>query len=248
VFLLSAPDETEAIRLLKKAGVDIVALPPLRSPPGGLSGESRHAHFPRLAPKSQGSGRHQPHRAGGAASGFQTLEDDAEAAGRGGVLDADPQAPGGVVEPSGVARAPGGYDAAAAQAHLDRFRTLLEKKRLPKDQRDELSARIDRRLILCDSQLVGAAVRYEKLEAKGLDYVGKVRVAEQALSTGALVELFWRGPKGEPNRVLGSPKSLEKADGELMLIVEPVPAGEALKVAIGKISLLRRIKRSIFGE
>jgi hypothetical protein len=258
VFLLSVPDESEAVRLLKKAGVDIVALPPLRSPAGGLTGESRHAHFPRLAAKAQGSGRHQPHRAEIEVPGLQASDSAVKAAGgsagNGGSLDAAPVEAGGG-SPDAAPRATdaagrksGAYDAAAAQAHLDRFRSLLEKKRLPKDQRDELSARINRRLILSDSQLVGAAVRYEKLEAKGLDYVGKVRVAEQAISTGSLVELFWRGPKGEPNRVLGSPKSLEKADGELMLIIEPVPQGDALTVAIGKISLLRRIKRSIFGE
>ena len=102
--------------------------------------------------------------------------------------------------------------------------------------------------MLSAGQLVGAAVRYEKLEAKGLDYVGKVRVAEQAIAAGALVELFWRGPKGEPVRALGSPLALDKSGGEVELIVDPAPRGEALRVPIGKISLLRRIKRSMFGE
>jgi hypothetical protein len=126
------------------------------------------------------------------------------------------------------------------------FKTVLEKKNLPKDQRDELSARIERRLIVSEAQLVGAAVRYEKLEARGLDYVGKVRVAEQALASHSLVELFWRGSKGEPNRLLGNLKALEKSGGEVKLVLDPVPEGESLSVPIGKISLLRRIKRSIF--
>ncbi len=129
---------------------------------------------------------------------------------------------------------------------MESFKNLLEKKNLPKDQRDELAARIERRLIVSEAQLVGAAVRYEKLEARGLDYVGKVRVAEQALSSHSLVELFWRGPKGEPNRLLGNLKALEKSGGEVKLVLDPVPEGESLSVPIGKISLLRRIKRSIF--
>lgn len=126
------------------------------------------------------------------------------------------------------------------------FKTVLEKKNLPKDQNDELTARIERRLIVSEAQLIGAAVRYEKLEARGLDYVGKVRLAEQALSSQSLVELFWRGPKGEPNRFLGNLKALEKSAGEVRLVLDPVPEGESFSVPIGKISLLRRIKRSIF--
>lgn len=137
---------------------------------------------------------------------------------------------------------------AGASARQAALRAALDAKGLPKDQRDELASRIDRRVVLSEAQLVGAAVRYEKLEAKGLDYVGKVRVAEQALAAGSLVEIFWRGPKGEPCRALGSPLALEKGGGEVELVLEGAPRGERIRVAVGKISLLRRIKRSIFGE
>lgn len=148
--------------------------------------------------------------------------------------------------PAAVARH--GVAQTGATARLERLRAALAAKRLPKDQNDELSARVDRRVILTESQLVGAAVRFEKLEAKGLDYVGKVRVAEQALSTGSLIELFWRGPKGEPNRALGAPVSLDKSGGEVELLLDPVPRGDRIRIAVGKISVIRRIKRSIFGE
>jgi hypothetical protein len=131
---------------------------------------------------------------------------------------------------------------------LAALRSALERKGLPKDQRDELALRIDRRVVLTPTQLVGAAVRYEKLEAKGLDYVGKVRVAEQAIAAGSLVEIFWRGSKGEPNRALGAPAALEKSSGEVELVLDTAPRGERIRIAVGKISLLRRIKRSIFGE
>ena len=136
----------------------------------------------------------------------------------------------------------------SAAERLDALRAALAAKPLPKDQRDELAARLERRVVLAPTQLVGAAVRYEKLEAKGLDYVGKVRVAEQAIAIGSFVEMFWRGPKGEPNRALGAPIALEKNGGEVELVVDPAPRGERIKVAVGKISLIRRIKRSIFGD
>lgn len=134
------------------------------------------------------------------------------------------------------------------QKQIDHFTQLLEKKRLPRESHDELASRIERRLIVSEAQLVAEAVRFEKLEAKGLDYVGKVRVTEQAMTSGSLLEIFWRGSKGEPNRALGTPLALDKSGGELVLVLSPAPRGEKLRLPLGKISLLRRIKRSIFGE
>jgi hypothetical protein len=102
-------------------------------------------------------------------------------------------------------------------------------------------------VVLSESQLVGAAVRYEKLEAKGLDNVGKVRVAEQAISAGSLLELFWRGPKGEPNRAREPRRPGKKRRGGGAGPGSGA-AGRTLRVAVGRISVIRRIKRSIFGE
>ncbi len=224
VYLLNADEESEAVRALESAGCDIVALPSRPAAPrtdeSGLDPDrARFAFFADLSRDLRGD-----HGRPAARSAEAPLGNPADRAA------ADLGIPG---------------PAADRQAAL---RAALGRKGLPKDQLDELAARVDRRVVLTESQLVGAAVRYEKLEAKGLDYVGKVRVAEQALSSGSLVELFWRGPKGEPNRALGAPVSLDKSGGEVELSLDPAPRGERLKIAVGKISLIRRIKRSIFGE
>jgi hypothetical protein len=218
VYLLNADEESEAVRALESAGCDIVALP------------SRPA-----APRADEPGP-EPDR-----SRFAFFAD----LGRDQVRPAVSSSAANAADVDGEQASGISGQAAERQTSL---RAALDRKGLPKDQRDELAARVDRRVVLVESQLVGAAVRYEKLEAKGLDYVGKVRVAEQALSTGSLVELFWRGPKGEPNRALGSPVSLDKSGGEVELSLDPAPRGERIRIAVGKISLIRRIKRSIFGE
>jgi len=125
---------------------------------------------------------------------------------------------------------------------------------LSKAERDELSARIDRRLILSGDQLQGASVRYEKLEARGLDYVGKAALAKQAIALRSPVELTWPQRGKETGRVFGIPTALEKTGGESILVINPLgtegesvlPQGEPLKIPLGKISFLRRIKKSIF--
>ena len=234
VYLLAVSDESEAVRALSKAGVDIVALPPAHDSFNRAPADARFAPFPPLG--------QQLHAAVAPVSGNIAIPVAGPEA-----MSAVPasEAAEAVAESASPDAASMG---ASVEERLASLRSALEKKNLPKDQRDELALRIGRRVVLAPSQLVAAAVRYEKLEAKGLDYVGKVRVAEQALATGSLVEIFWRGSKGEPNRALGAPAALEKTSGEVELVLDTAPRGERIRIAVGKISLLRRIKRSIFGE
>jgi hypothetical protein len=143
-------------------------------------------------------------------------------------------------------------DSEKAEQYREHFRRILEKMPFSKAERDELSARIKRRLVLAESQLASASLRYEKLEARGLDYVGKTTIAKQAVASKLLIEIFRTGPRGE-ERILGVPEALEKNGSETLLVIRPAALEdrqepEVLRIPIGKISLLRRIKPSIFGE
>jgi len=145
----------------------------------------------------------------------------------------------------------------SASILIERFHSILEQMRLGGEARDELSARIDRRLVLSESQLKDAVVRYEKLEARGLDYVGKALIAKQAIAMQSPVEVVWPG-KQKQERVVGIPKVMEKAGSESILVVDPLGGdtgilgdtdsipGDTVRIPLGKISLLRRIKKSIF--
>ncbi|HCC38195.1 MAG TPA: hypothetical protein DEQ14_11645 [Treponema sp.] len=137
-----------------------------------------------------------------------------------------------------------------ASALIDGFHSFLEKARFSKEERDELFARIDRRLVLCEAQLQDAAVRYEKLEARGLDYAGKAMIAKQAIALKSPLEIFWTGRTGA-DHVTGIPVVIEKSGGESALVITPLERDgeggtEELRIPLGKISLLRRIKKSIF--
>ena len=137
-------------------------------------------------------------------------------------------------------------DDSDANALIENFHAMLGKMRMDKEKQDELAARIDRRLILCESQLKDAVLRYEKLEARGLDYNGKTLIAKQAISLQSLVEATW-SVKQKQERVLGIPKALEKTGNETVLVIKPMEGGEdTVRIPLGKIGLLRRIKRSIF--
>jgi len=132
-----------------------------------------------------------------------------------------------------------------SSALTENFHAILKKTPMSDIERAELSARIDRRLVLCETQLKEAGLRYEKLEARNMDYAGKQNVAKQAIAQQSPVEIVRRGA-GKEERIFGIPKALEKKDGDYFLIVIPAGGENELTIPLGKISLLRRIKKSIF--
>ena len=245
VYLLSSGDRAEAARALRKAGVDIIAQPPSGTPGtwNGLQGASPPASrseqktetpwfgtsaflrnsFPRLGPPETAEFLKQ-HK-----------------------------------EEKAVEKAASGQESPPeADSIKQRFHHVLKNMRLSKPERDELEARIERRLILSEAQLEGSSLRYEKLEARGLDYAGKSAIAKQAIESGSLLDVSWPGPGGDIKRVLGVPSALEKKEGESILVIKTPVSGDAvlsettfqetIRIPLGKISLLRRIKQSIFGE
>jgi hypothetical protein len=255
VYLLGVSESAGALEALKKAGVDIVAQRD-GTVPGGGSEEAGLSGFPSLTPPPSRPPAGPP---AGVLMGAAWL-------GGAAALPAS-----GVPGPATVTPGSGMPE---GEALKERFRAALDRLKVPRQERDELAARIERRLILHESQLAGAVIRGEKLEARGLDYVGKAAIAKQAIALKSLVEVSWTQPGGETSQALGIVAALEKKEGESVLVLNPVPGeerpreerpgaapangpeerGEAprrskeLRLPLGKISLLRRIKQSIFEE
>ena len=65
----------------------------------------------------------------------------------------------------------------------------LESMDIPESVRNVLEARIAAKTVVSDAQLDPAGVRFEKNEAKALDFPGKLRLIEQACKTGSLLEI-----------------------------------------------------------
>jgi hypothetical protein len=221
VYLLATAEKGDAVSALKKAGVDIIAQP--SSQASGFSGEDPS----RKSRSAEASGRQSRLFL---FQGERTL----------------PLPVKGDNAPS--------PNAETLEGVKERFREILKKRRLSKAEQDELSSRIERRLVLSEAQLEAASVRYEKLEARGLDYVGKSVIAKQAIALGSLLEVSWPGPGGVSNHATGIPGTMEKQEGESVLVLKAPPEGEAqaefaagdIRIPLGKISLMRRIKQSIF--
>ncbi|HRY72372.1 MAG TPA: hypothetical protein P5165_04025 [Spirochaetia bacterium] len=113
----------------------------------------------------------------------------------------------------------------------------------------ELEDRIERRLVLSERQLAQADARPERIEAAGLDYMGKVRIVERALRTsGDRLEVLYRLPGADPARALLRPVRLDKTDKGLVLEAEDLATGGPVRVPLGAMSSVKRMRASLFGE
>jgi hypothetical protein len=251
-YLLAGAGTEDAAEALRQAGVNIVArydaAPPF--PPGAPAAGPEGGRGNFFLPADAAS-------PGGELPGATGTPAGETSAGR---RDGPP---GNGPEPSPEEGAAGAARREQREGCLERLRDRLAAMPMGRAERDELSARIKRRLVLNESQLEGASVRYEKREARFLDYVGKAAIAKQAIASKSLLEVHWPHPEKGLVETTGIPRALEKSGGESILVINPggdpapdagIPGeclripGECLRIPLGKISLIRRIKKSIFGD
>jgi hypothetical protein len=139
--------------------------------------------------------------------------------------------------------------AADPEPRLAVLRAALEASSRSEAERRELADRIERKLVLTERQISQSDPRSERLEAGGLDYIGKVRVVERALrSAGDRLEVLYRLPGEEPVRALLRPVKLEKNEKGLVLEAEDLATGGPARVPLGAVSTVRRVRASLFGE
>ena len=121
----------------------------------------------------------------------------------------------------------------------------LEKKDFTEEQKEGLMSRIRRKVVLSSVQLRGDSVRFERIEAGGMDFQGKVHIAEHALSSHSMVELVFDDDTGI---ILGTPVSIEKKEGDAIMKIVVEPDKKSMTFSIGRANSIKRIPGSIFKE
>ena len=135
------------------------------------------------------------------------------------------------------------------ELRLASLRGILASSKRTEEERRELADRIERRLVLTERQIAQSDPRPDRLEAGGLDYLGKVRVVEHALrAPGDRLEILYRLPGEEPVRAILRPVRLDKNEKGLVLEAEDLGTGGPARVPLGAVSTVRRVRASLFGE
>ncbi len=124
----------------------------------------------------------------------------------------------------------------------------LENRELSEEQQKALKARIEKRFILYPEQLENDMGReHTPPEAKGIDFVGKVRLIEQALASGKdILEIIERTPSGGPNRYIIHPVKLVRTEENLLLVGKILPDETVIELQIKKLSLVRKLESILF--
>ncbi|MDR2445649.1 MAG: hypothetical protein LBD44_06920 [Spirochaetaceae bacterium] len=223
VYLLDFTEKDEAAAALKKAGVEIVSEPRLSAKPASPLQRKPSPFFVSIS--------HQT----ASLSGPENRQ----------LLQTNSAQTDGCVYSS-------------AEEYKNRFRTMLDGLNPSKLEREELAARIDRKLVISPTQLNGAFIRYERREVHGLDYAGKLALVKQALLSNETLEIIIQNSDGTEKYITGIPLTLVKTGDETVLSVKlPEDDGEfddstgesgCIKISMGKIRTVKRIKRSIFAK
>ena len=137
------------------------------------------------------------------------------------------------------------------EKHLRQMETELEKMNLPKEQKEELLLRINRKTIVHSAQLRSDSVRPEKTEAFGMDFLGKIHVLESAIAFSDLVEINSAG-----GIVTGFPVKIEKSAGDAVLVLQSDDVKnadrkngtESQKISVAQARSVKRIRSSVLGR
>ena len=133
-----------------------------------------------------------------------------------------------------------------------KMRSELNALSLENEQREGLEERIRRKIVLNSSQLRANSVRIEKKEARGMDFTGKIRIVERAMSARCMLEIGTNKENMQgihdtvPPRILGIPLSLEKQSHDAFVRLKLEPDGNEAVFSVGQAEFIKLIRGSIF--
>jgi len=129
------------------------------------------------------------------------------------------------------------------KAILDELKSELDGMNLPLDQKEGLLDRINRRIVLNKSQLVGESVRFEKVEAGGMDYTGKIHVIESAIQNGGILEVELDGGQSLAGKPLDLNKKNPGAEPGAQLLMELSASGEKICIPVSSAVRIKKTRR-----
>ncbi len=117
---------------------------------------------------------------------------------------------------------------------------------LSKEEQEAFQERLERRIIIVPEQIRKGSWRFEVMSAKGLDYRGKLRLVEAAMSGRDERLAVTLAVGNSIETILVLPKKIEKDGEDHILVGLSLPEEEEVHYKIRKIGFLKRIKSSLF--
>ena len=130
---------------------------------------------------------------------------------------------------------------------LSQLSAILKDLHLTKEDAKAVSSRINRKAIITEEQLKDGVFKFTKKEASGLDFLGKQKIAEQAILGKHILEIELHTEKGK-EKISGVPEEILKQEKDAVLILACGNLNDKLRISIAHISKIKLIQNSIFSE
>lgn len=128
--------------------------------------------------------------------------------------------------------------------HFYEMRSALEKMQteapMSPEQKEGLLQRIEHKIILTPEQLRPASVKFERIEAGGMDYSGKLHIIEGSISNNSMVEMHF-----DSGIIVGIPVSVTKTENDANVLLEVMPDHSQKILSVAQAKFVKRIRGSV---
>lgn len=123
--------------------------------------------------------------------------------------------------------------------------TIADTLPMSRDEKQNIKEKIAKKLIIIPEQLAEVPPGTEVREAGGLDFLGKIHLAESAITAQQLLELTLDTAAGQ-RVITGSPLTIEKAENDALLLIRETGKTAPEKISIARILKMRALQDSLF--
>lgn len=133
----------------------------------------------------------------------------------------------------------------AYRGHITMLEASLEKLPLAYEDKRNIKEKIAKKLILTEAQLCRTSVDSEIREVSGLDFLGKIHLAETAIAEHRFLEVYVDEPDGR-RVIAGIPITVEKTANDAVLVIRIRDTQEHTKVSIARTVKMIALQDSLF--
>ena len=129
--------------------------------------------------------------------------------------------------------------------HIQELQAVVDTMPINQYNKQSLKEKIAKKLIITKEQLYGVPEDTEIREVSGLDFLGKIHLAETAIADKSRLEVSIDGALGR-RLMIGIPIAIEKTEHDAVLVIQEENTRCKEKISIAGIIKLRAFRSSFF--
>ena len=129
--------------------------------------------------------------------------------------------------------------------YMRSLEALVDSMLISRDDKQNLKEKIAKKLIVTQEQLYGKPIDSDAREVSGLDFLGKIHLAETAIAERNIVEVSVEEPTGQ-RTITGIPIAIEKTAHDAVLLIQVQDSKTCERASVARIIKMRAFRDSLF--